>query len=226
MSEFLHLKHCVIRTPLIDIIKDVKDNLYNGKLKTIRPMGENIRVTCPFHKHGLENKASADVYIGESKDNLPYGWFKCFTCGHTCSFVDFVAACFNYSSEQASHWLEDRYGEENPDLEIDLPEIVLSDKPMKHYLDESILNSFENFHPYLIKRKITKRVIDLFEIKYDPKSQCIVFPVRDVNGKLLMLTRRSVNSKIFIIDKNKEKPLYLLYYMLQHNIQSIMITEG
>ena len=41
-----------------------------------------------------------------------------------------------------------------------------------------------------------------------------------------MLTRRSVKDKTFIIDKEKQKPVYLLYYLLQHNIQECYICES
>ena len=41
-----------------------------------------------------------------------------------------------------------------------------------------------------------------------------------------MLTRRSVNSKKFIIDKEKQKPVYLLYYLKKRNIQEAYICES
>ena len=35
------------------------------------------------------------------------------------------------------------------------------------------------------KRKLTDEVIKKFDIKYDPQTKCIVFPVRDELGKLV-----------------------------------------
>ena len=64
---------------------------------------------------------------------------------------------------------------------------------------KSILDTFESFHPYMIKRKLTKRIIELFKIKYDPKTESIVFPVYNENNRLVMLTRRSVEGKKFFI---------------------------
>lgn len=228
MSQVLRVDNKTISTPIINIVKDIKNQLFNGKLSVIKDRGDNIRCSCPVHKGGLENRPSADIYVGNGTDNLPYGYFKCFTCGARFTFDHFVAEAFDISDEKAKRWLIDNYADGTIEYEVDLPEIIL-DKPRpknQELIPESILNMFEDFHPYMIQRKMSKKIIDLFKIKYDPKSKCLVFPVRDINGKLVMLTRRSVESKMFYIDKDKEKPLYLLDYMIKNNIQQCMITEG
>ena len=76
------------------------------------------------------------------------------------------------------------------------------------------------------ERKLTKEVCQKFEIKYDPKSQCIVFPVRDLSGNLKFLTRRSINSKKFIIDKDIDKDVYLLYNIVKEGIKEVIVTES
>ena len=226
MCQYLKIGHKTISTPLIEIVKDLKSIIHNNKLKTIRDRGDNIRVTCPFHKNGLEDRASADIYIGPSTDTLEYGWFKCFTCGEKAPFYHFVASCLEVSDFDAKRWLIENYADGDVEYEIELPPIDLFPKKKNKPISENILNQFESFHPYMVQRKLSKKVIDKFQLKYDPASKCLVFPVRDELGNLVMLTRRSVESKLFIIDKNKEKPLYLLYYMMQHNIDKVMITEG
>ena len=216
-----------ISTPLIDIIKSVKNQLHNGKLKDIRPKGNNIRVTCPHHKNGLENTPAGDIYIGPATDKVEYGWFKCFTCGEQGPFYHFIAECFDTDDEWAKEWLLENYADGIIEYEIDLPEIDLKNNTKKtEYLSESVLDEFEDFHPYMLKRKLTKEVCKQFEVKYDPKGKCLVFPVRDEKGKLVMLTRRSVENKTFIIDADKEKPVYLLYYLLSKNIQEAYICES
>lgn len=223
----LRVDNKTISTPVIDIIKAIKSQLFNGKLKVIKSRGNNIRVTCPFHKDGLENKASADIYVGDETDKLQYGYFKCFTCGAQHPFYRFVAECFEISERDAKKWLIDNFADGIVEYEVDLPEISLEKpKSRRQIIPEEILDTFENFHPYMIQRKLSKRIIDVFELKYDPKTRCIVFPVRDERGALVMLTRRSVEDKTFYIDKEKEKPLYLLNYILDNDIQECMITEG
>lgn len=223
--QVLKLKNKYISTPIIDIIKDIRNQIFNGKLSVIKDRGDNIRVTCPFHKGGQENKASADVYIGEDTDKVPYGWFKCFTCGEQGSFEYFVASVLEISLDKAIDWLIANYGEDSEEIPVELPEISLTPKK-SNYLDESILIDFESFHPYLIHRHISKQILNLFEVKYDTKSKCVVFPVRDEHKKLAMLTRRSTLEKFFVIDEDKEKPLYLLYYILERGLDFAMITEA
>lgn len=224
----LKIKNRYISTPIINIIEDIQFSIHNGKLNYVKYRGhDNIRVTCPFHKGGKENKPSADIYIGPSSDKVDYGYFKCFTCEKQGPFQLFVAECFECSIKDAEKWLIENYADELTDLVLDLPEITTANSNGKSkILPESVLNPFESFHPYLIGRKLSKKIIDLFEVKYDTVTQSIVFPVRDESGNLVMLTKRSVNTKFFHIDEEKEKPLYLLYYMIQNNIDSVMITEA
>jgi len=227
--EYLKVRNTKISTPLLNIVKDIKGSIINGKLAVIKPRGKDIRVSCvnPNHKGGHENRPSADIYIGNSTDRVKYGTYSCFTCQLACSFVHFVALAFDKTDEWAEKWLIENYSDGIIETELlDLPEINIKAKPTKQILDESILDTFESFHPYMIQRKLSKRIIELFKIKYDPKTKCIVFPVYDENNKLVMLTRRSVESKRFIIDKNKQKPLYLYNYIKEHNIDKVIITEA
>ena len=223
--QVLKLKNKYIATPIIDIIKDIRNQIFNGKLSVIKARGDNIRVTCPFHKGGQENKASADIYVGEDTDKVPYGWFKCFTCGEQGSFEYFVASVLDISLDKAIDWLIANYGEGSEEIPLDLPEISLISKKST-YLDESALAAFESFHPYLIHRHISKQILNLFEVKYDTNSKCVVFPVRDEHKRLTMLTRRSTLEKFFVIDEDKQKPLYLLYYILERGLDFAMITEA
>lgn len=179
----------------------------------------------------MENDPDCNIYIGPSTKTpdgeikTAYGTVYCFACGFRGDFIRFVAECFDKSYEWAEEWLLDNYSTVESGETIELEPIILN-KEKKKYLNESILNKFEDFHPYMLQRKLTKEVINEFEIKYDPKDECLVFPVRDEKGKLWMLTRRSVKDKTFIIDKEKQKPVYLLYYLLQHNIQECYICES
>lgn len=225
--QYLKVGNRRIYTPLYEIILDIQKINISGKLKSIKPRGSNIRVTCPVHKGGLENKPSADVYVGDTTDNVEYGWFKCFTCDSQGPFTRFVAECLDISEIDAKNWLIDNYADDFVDETITLPEMpTISNSRTSSYLPESVLNNFESFHPYMIERKLSKRIIDLFEVKYNPHSKSLVFPVRDENRNLVMLTERSVNTKYFYIEEDKEKPLYLLYYLIDNMIDTCIITEG
>lgn len=218
----------IIKTPIEAIMQDIKRDLMGRKLAVIEAKGDDIKVTCPSHKGGAENKPSCQVYIGEDND-INYGTMHCFTCGEKGPFFHFVALCFNQSDEWARGWLIKNYGEGvvNPSLPK-LPEIILDKtKKFKSAPDSSILDTFVSWHPYLEKRKITRKVAERFHVKYDPQSQCVVFPVYDIHGNFVGLTRRSVNNKIFIIDENLDKSnIYLLNEVVKEHYNYCIICES
>lgn len=222
----LKVRNSYISTPLWEIIHLLKGQLFNGKLKDIKKQGtQNIRVTCPHHGNGKEANPDCDIYIGPSNDKVEYGTAKCFACGFKSNFVHFVAECFESSDTFAEDWLITNFADATVEVHEELKPLALTSE-RKEYLNENILDSFETFHPYMLKRKLTKEVCNKFELRYDPKTECLVFPVRDETGKLWMLTRRSVIDKRFIIDANKEKPVYLLYYLKQNNITEAYVCES
>ena len=225
----LKIDNYIIKTPIIDILKDIKVALSNQKLNDIRKKGDSIMVTCPFHSEGQESHPSCGIYIGNKQEK--YGHFNCFTCGKHGDFISFVCLCFNCSFIKAKQWLITHYGEQNTQLNSKLLEIVgagelFQPKTEQKYLDESILDSFQSYHPYMDKRKLSKKVCEAFKIKYDPKSESLVFPVWDENGKLLMLTRRSVKNKRFLIDKDQEKPVYLMNAVRKRGLREVTVCES
>ena len=76
------------------------------------------------------------------------------------------------------------------------------------------------------KRKLSKEVVDKFKIGYDPKTQSIIFPVWDEKNNLVLLTSRSVNSKAFYIEADKDKPVYLLNHIINENIKTVYVCES
>lgn len=222
-----------ISTPLWDIIMDIKRQLTNGKLKIIRMQGaNNIRLTCPHHKNGLEKDADCCVYIGDTvkgrdgKIVVDYGWMDCFACGEKGPFWHFVAECFDKTDEWAKKWLIDNYSDGIVEYIQELEPITLIKGDSSVILEDNILDQFQDYHPYMTERKLTKDVIKEFEIKYNPLNKCLVFPVRDERGRLIMFTQRSVENKKFIIDADKQKPVYLLYHLKKNNVKEAFVCES
>lgn len=214
----------IIDSPLLTILKKVRETSHNEYLKDMKVRGDNIRITCPFHKNGNENNPSCDVYQGDD-EKLEYGYYKCFTCGEQGPLYNLIAHCLNKSINYAKDWLIENFSNSITTYKKVLPEIILK-KETKKYLDENILDTFQNYHPYMEKRKLTKKIIDMFKIKYDKDTKCLVFPVWDENNNLVMLTRRSVENKRFIIPPDAEKPIYLLNYINRLGIKDVAVTES
>jgi len=214
-----------IEADIYEILTRVKSEIFNGKLNNIKLTGDSISVPCPFHKNGQEKHNSCTIYCGEG--DLPAGTFHCFTCSESGPLEKFIGACFDKDSRFGEEWLIENYSYNLIKRNIELPIIDLNEKVEKKYLDDSILEEFSSYHPYMTKRKLTNDIIKKFEIKYDPLSKSIVFPVRGINGDLVALTRRSTEGKKFVIDKGFDKSnIYLLYNIVKENIKEVVVCEG
>ena len=216
-----------IDKPLYDILTELRGQLDNGRLGTVeKPRGDWIKVTCPRHSDGRESNPSCGVYVGED-GRFSYGLYHCFTCGATGPFERFMAECMGCSEDYARRWLTANYGVRGDGPGLDLEEITLGPSPKgEAFLDESILDGYQHWHPYMSKRRLSRKVCEEFKVRYDPRSECLVFPVWDDRGRLLMLTRRSVRNKTFIIDKGKEKPVYLMNYVKSRGIKEVTVCES
>ena len=222
----LIIDNYVINKPIEEILTLLKLSLTNGKLKDIENKGDNILVTCPHHDGGHEKTPACNIYIGNDT-KLPYGYFNCFVCGEKGSFLKFVAECFDAPESYAKAWLLKNFGGEliAKNLFMGEPIVLNRNKGIKKHLDESILDQYQTWNPYLAKRKLSREICELFKVRYDPKYRQVIFPAYDMNGNLVMLTKRSIDTKSFYLDKDVEKPVYCLDYVMKNNIKTVLITE-
>ena len=223
----LIIDNYVINKPIEEILTLLKLSLTNGKLKDIENKGDNILVTCPHHDGGHEKTPACNIYIGNDT-KLPYGYFNCFVCGEKGSFLKFVAECFDAPESYAKAWLLKNFGGElvAKNLFMGEPIVLNRNKGIKKHLDESILDQYQTWNPYLAKRKLSREICELFKVRYDPKYRQVIFPAYDMKGNLVMLAKRSIDVKSFYLDKDVEKPVYCLDYVMKNNIKTVLITEG
>lgn len=223
----LIIDNYVINKPIEEILTLLKLSLTNGKLKDIENKGDDILVTCPHHDGGHEKTPACNIYIGNDT-KLPYGYFNCFVCGEKGSFLKFVAECFDAPESYAKAWLLENFGGEliAKNLFMGEPIILNRNKGIKKHLDESILDQYQTWNPYLAKRKLSREICELFKVRYDPKYRQVIFPAYDMKGNLVMLAKRSIDVKSFYLDKDVEKPVYCLDYVMKNNIKTVLITEG
>ena len=212
---------------IIDILNKLRLTLTNGKLKDIEVKSDNILVTCPVHDGGKENKPACNIYIGDN-DELPYGYFNCFVCGAHGTFLKFVAECFESSVGYAKEWLIKTFNGTLREQTVLLGDEININKAIQHkrYLDKSILDTYQKYCPYLAKRKISRDICELFNVRYDPKYRQVIFPTYDLHGNLVMMPKRSIDTKTFYLDKDVEKPVYCLDYVMKNNFKTVIITEG
>ena len=224
MSDLIIYNH-IIDSPIIDILNQLRLESDKYILHDIINKGDNILITCPNHANGNEKHPGCNVYCGNSP-TIEYGYTRCFVCGYSVHLWQLVADCLDISENEAKDWLVENFGSLDTYYIPDLPKIDL--KPIEEQkIDVSILDTFESFHPYMAFRGLTEDICKRFKIKYDPKTQSIIFPVFDRHNNLKYLTRRSVIKKQFIIDKNADKSnLFLLNEVLKINSDRCIVVES
>ena len=225
----LRIRNKIITESLENILYAVRRELTNGLLKDIDVKGNDIIVTCPVHKDGHERNPSCRIYNVEGDENTEYGQVHCFSCGYTASFAQLIGYVFGEGEQWGEDWLIERYGNIYVQEEEYLPEIILDTKPnisKQTFLDENVLFDYDFYHPYMWQRKLSKEVVDTFRVGYDKERQAITFPVYDEKHRLVMVTARSVNSKRFWIPAGVDKPVYLLYYIIENRIDTAFVCES
>lgn len=209
------IDNVIFNEDLVDILYELREQLkINGisLFQDIKDSGDNIMVTCPYHKNGQERKPSAGIL----KAN---GTFHCFTCNETHSLPEVISYCFgkNDFGLFGHQWLVKNFAtlsvENRKDIKLDFDRDI---QPNQHtFVKEEELNNYRYYHPYMYERKLNNDVIERFDIGYDKDTECITFPIRDINGNTLFVARRSVKTKYFHYPSNVEKPIYGYYELLQ-----------
>lgn len=221
----LIINNKIIDTDIGEILDKINKDLHTHYFRDRILRGNNLNITCPFHKGGNENHPSCNIYIDKTSPDIPYGFYRCFTCGESGNLWNLVARLFNAPDEFGKQWLVDNFGELLDDRLPVLPKIEI-EKPKGKYLSDDVIDTFENRHPYMYQRGLTDEVIDKFQIKYDKDNDCIVFPVWDSHGRLVMLSTRSVSGKTFQLEKAVVKPVYLLYDIINEGITKVCVCES
>lgn len=225
----LIIKDTIIDTPVIDILKDIRLKTGGRFLKEIYQNGNNVRVTCPWHKDGMESNASCDVFSDRDDINLTFGTVHCFTCGKSTNLVSLVSRCLDLSYSDSENYLSENYGNTYAlENSIDFGDDIVIEKKKEHcdVIHEGLLVGYDYYHPYMWKRGLSKEVVDRFRIGYNRDRETITFPVWDERDRLVMITERSVNSKKFYIPENVEKPVYLLNEIIKKGITRVVVTES
>ena len=223
----LIVKNKVITTPIDIILKKLRSELNNNKLRDIEDeYCGDVNITCPRHKNGLESNPSCKVNTKQDHPDVEYGKCHCFTCGYIATLPQLIGFCFNEDESFGKEWLLERFGSDASDDYLQLPEIELPKRHKKLAVSDNRLNQMRYYHPYMWQRKLSKEIVDKFQVGYDAQKQMISFPVWDDQGRLAMITYRSVNDKRFYIDKDAEKPVYLLNFIKNEGITRVYVCES
>ena len=239
----------------MDIIAIVEKLDSFGYIRKNRIIGDYYSIYCPFHNDGHERRASFGILIRDQVRNgrvYPAGFSHCFTCNYHKNIIDFVTDVLNQNrdSKSAVDWLTENipgFSYDESDFEYLVPrdmvkqinanfavEMLKSFEAPKDYVSEEELAGYRFTVPYMYERGLTDELIDKFDIGVDMnyvppgrkrKVPCVTFPVRDINGKVLTIVRRSIKGKAFYLPANISKPLYGIYEFPK-NSKRVMIVES
>ena len=231
----------IISEDAYTIIEELQTQLHlNGilLLHTIKPEhNNNIQFSCPSHKQGLEHKPSCGMLTANMYSNgkmYEAGTVHCFTCGYTASLSEFISLCWGKHDGgiYGNAWLKKNFttifavNRELIDIKSKASRNHQPVKKDKVVIPESVLDSLRYYHPYMYKRKLTDEIIELFDVGFDKQSQCITFPVKDLDGDVVFIQPRSVKSKFFHYAEGVEKTDYVYgaYEVLEHYGKNVTVT--
>lgn len=199
------------------VLRDIKLQLYGtGLLREMNNTGSDLMITCPFHKGGKEHSPSCGVLLKEKtvKEKVyEAGTVHCYTCGYTADLPQFIADVLGLENNLAGYkWLVGRYNystREREPLELNL---YRGQAQKSSYMDEEEAERFhyELLHSreaceYLCQRGLANWVIDAYKLGYDPADKTVLFPVRNMDGKVAFYKGRSIAGKRFYNAKDIDK---------------------
>ena len=171
--------------------------------------GDNVWVHCPLH-----NDDTASLAIRKS-DNFAH----CFSCGFSGKIISWLWKIEGLSFEQAVEKAAKLAGTDI--TKMCRSETLLFNRNLKRgrtkektshiILEESAYAKYTKATPReWINEGITPEAMEFFEVRYDPASSRIVYPVRMLNGDLIGVKGRS----IFPADQCKKLGIgkYMNYY--------------
>jgi len=207
-------------TPILADVEDIIEKLRADLSKDgvslfrhIKPTNGNVMITCPFHADGQERHPSMGISkedVRRGKKIIPAGTCHCFTCGTTMELPEMISAVFGRNDKGMTGflWLKENFYsleiEDKRILELKIPHKFIEPEPIK-YITEQELESYRYIHPYMYERGLDDKVINYFDIGFDKIKQSLTFPVKDKDGNVLFIQRRSVNGKQFLNDETKLK---------------------
>lgn len=224
------LEKTIFNTNIQDIIETLKYDLKTKGIElfsSIKLGQDNIQVSCPYHKEGKEKKPSCGISLYPKK-GFEAGAVHCFTCGTTKKLTEMISDCFGHYNDNGKYglqWLKDKFdGNTEESRKVDIF-INKNTKKAIEYIEDDELKNYRYYHPYMFDRKLTKEVIEQFDIGFDDQTNSITFPVRDKNGNCLFVARRRVDCKIFNYPSGATKPIYGIYE-LPKGCKEVIVCES
>lgn len=172
-------------------------------LKKVKKSGaENIMAVCPFHR-----KANgSEEYNGSFAMNVYNGLWYCHSCHETGNLKGFLERV-----GLAEHMIQ-QYADVIDTAASSIPQKRSPLQPIEPtgglFLEESFLGLFDNIPEYILNDSqfladFTPEILKHFDIGFDDTHKRITFPLRDMEGRLIGISGRSLGggAKYKVYDK-------------------------
>ena len=203
---------------------DVEHMLEALELENIERGFTEIRFSCPFpnHEHGDKN---ASAYM-----NIETAVFFCHGCKEKGDASYFVSRVLGISRLEAARMLREAYHEGyiDPDARATEEEVRRVFKKEsadpQPVLPENVLDRFYKWDSqarrYMLDRGFDQRTLDEWQIGWDPHSDRVTIPVRDISGRLVGFKARVHDDrqpKYLILGDREGRPAHYRFPCYKHS---------
>jgi hypothetical protein len=222
----------------LTLLNDLQQDLQLNNIQllhSIKPVNDNIMISCPSHKDGQERKPSCGMSLVDTRASgkiIPAGTVHCFTCGYTADLTSFISFCFGYRDGglYGNNWLKTKYRTTLLETPRDLQLNIDRSKPVEKYptIPDTILDNYAYYCKYLADRGISKEVCNKFSIGCNPEDMTITLPVKDLKGNIKFIQTRNIYSKFYFIPAGIKKTDFIFggYECIIGNYKSVWIVES
>ncbi len=196
--------------------------LKHSGLQRVKKTATGVVCLCPYHK---EKSPSFNMH----RD----GYFHCWGCKESGSLAQFLVDIGKYKSKQTAEVFlrTQNFVIEDEELEKELEELNKEiTETNEQTLRESILGIYDYCPTYMLRRGFTKETLKYFEVGYDKSEYSVTIPVRDVDGKLIGISRRVIDDDtVPRYDHSGIKTSKHLYHMdkcVRYKPSKLILVEG
>lgn len=186
----INTRDTYINIDIMDVIEDLKKEAASRGLDvftSIRPQPKNILVTCPnVDAHGgIERTPSCFIH-------REYGMVHCFGCGYKRSLSGLIKDILSLQDDDSGfQWLLKQYGILEAGERVRLG-LNWERKKEKVFIPEDMLDIYDKIHPYLYRRGLTNKSIDMLRLGYNSINDSITIPVKDYKSRLVFVKERPI----------------------------------
>lgn len=217
-----------------DLIEKIDILSYIGQYVKLQPQGQEYVGLSPF-----TNEKTPSFFVSPQKK-----YWYCFSCGEGGTVIKFVQKYHKVNYEKAiqmlSSWGHIAIGNEEPIMKLirrykKREEEVI---PIRKELDKDIMNKYKNVTiSSWVNEGISKEVLEKYQVRYDDNACRIVFPIWDIDGRLINIKGRAAHPRwkefgmakyIYYFPLGKNDLFWGYHWHLQDiiNKNEIILVEG